>query len=705
MLRFIVKSTFLLLLCLTGLTTTLRPQAKQYSFDHFSSRNGLNTDLVHDIIQDEKGYIWLASLNGLQRFDGNKFTAFYHQPSVATSLPCNHIKSLFTDNEQNLWVITALNRVGIFDKRTYKFKEAPVKWKSTEIPRAVKELFQTKEGNLILLASDGIYIFRSKTSEFVPYDDFIPQPKGWKQNTLTYDKYRNLFLMACDSGIAVFDPITGQLNYRGNNADNNPIIEHFGHETGIYEICSDSVNSFFISGMRQRKPLFHYLDLNKAEKFSFDLSNAFPGLLSSSVTGMTLQSNGRLWIYGKSFIIEYNAKEKEFKPVSNECTDDNGIRFNITYKIYEDREQNLWVATDNGIFLFNPDKDTITRKPPSGIWITDFKIGHRSLQVDSLLKLSRVILPYDNNSITIEFNTLSFLDPNNTTYYYQLEGIDKEWVKADERNQAIYSYLPSGNYTFRVRCKNSEGISSQNHATLLIKVEPPLWKSWWFYAVLALVGVTLFYLMDRQRIRRLVSLQEVRSQIAGNLHDQLNTTLNNINLLSEMAKIKADKDTERSKEYIDQISEKSRHMIEAMDDMLWSISPENDRMQKTLLRMYEYAEGLKNTHGLNVEIIVDKNVELLTLDMRLRSEVFLLFKEVLNNIINSNATNASIRLHCIKSKLLLNIQDDSTWYEKTIVYSSLGMEKLKKKALSLNAKVDIQTDKVGTSISISIPLK
>ncbi|MCR6720322.1 MAG: hypothetical protein NVV59_08495 [Chitinophagaceae bacterium] len=122
-------------------------------------------------------------------------------------------------------------------------------------------------------------------------------------------------------------------------------------------------------------------------------------------------------------------------------------------------------------------------------------------------------------------------------------------------------------------------------------------------------------------------LQRVRSEIANNLHADVTTTLSNINLLGEMAKIKADKDIDRSKEYIDQISAKSHSMIIAMDDILWSIDPENDSIEKTLLRMMEFTDALRNRHAANIELIVDKKIQKLRLSMKTRHEFFLIYKE------------------------------------------------------------------------------
>jgi hypothetical protein len=79
---------------------------------------------------------------------------------------------------------------------------------------------------------------------------------------------------------------------------------------------------------------------------------------------------------------------------------------------------------------------------------------------------------------------------------------------------------------------------------------PPFWLTWWFLGLLALAVIGIFYLIDHERIKKLRALHGVRTAIARNLHEDVNTTLNNINLLSEMARIKADKDIQRSKDIL-----------------------------------------------------------------------------------------------------------------------------------------------------------
>jgi hypothetical protein len=348
----------------------------------------------------------------------------------------------------------------------------------------------------------------------------------------------------------------------------------------------------------------------------------------------------------------------------------------------------------------------VQRTPPPDPKIISFKMANRSLLVDSLNMLKKVTLEYNKNSITIGFGTLSYLRNNKKVFYYQLENLEDDWILADDRHEGIYNHIPPGTYRFKVKTVNGYGIPSKNITTMLIHVKSPFWTTWWFYGLLLLAGILLLYWIDRERLRRLTTLQQVRTQIAASLHQDITTTLNNIHLLSEIAKIKADKDITKSKEYIDQINNKSRRMIDDMDDMLWSIDPQNDNMAKTLERMNEFAEGLKNTHSCTIELVVDEKVKSLKLDMKTRHEIFFIFKEVLINIIQlSTCSESIINIDLNKSTLQIKIYDNGTGLDLKAIQAKSEVKEIYKRADMLNADIDIQSDKKGTSVIMQVPVR
>ncbi len=997
----------------------LAQQAKQYSFTRYHTGAGLASNYVNNLTQDHKRFIWLATVNGLQRYDGHKFVTFRNEAGNPLSLPSDNVAWVFADSQKKLWIATADNKVGIFNTEYFRYTNVPIRANINSTVYAPKSLFQTKAGKLVLfMGVYGIYTLGPGSDEFVP-DTSIDIPKGWKLNDLVEDPVSGRYWMAADSGLAVFDPATRHLSYRKHNIDKNPFITAFENEKTAYEIYVEGNRIFFITwAPRARFPLLHYYDHKTRYLRVFNLCESL-NLGYHELLGQLRQRNGRLWFYGLPFITEFTGGKNPFNPVRNQYNNEQSIKYDRVNNMFEDQEQNIWISTDNGVFLFNPDaqpfnsyylvrpgdkeltegptqailefpngnvwvgcwglglyaydknfnavqlppglrknsgswyiwcmwqhrtsgviwmglqeggmivydpaadkteifyppifegrtirkvtedkegnlwfgtqgghvikwdrrlagnnvhkgysvfhkkglvhsiytgrdgfvwvatlgtglfkinpsdnsfavynsrgpegqrlsadapsdvvqyndsllliangtldvlntktnrvttisthdqlpsnnvlcvqkddngllwlgminglcrlnlerkifimydrRDGITydnfnvagafklangklaftndhnflvfdpsemvqKDPPPDVKILDFKVANNPLRVDSLLKLKKITIDYNKASVSINFGTLSYLRKNKKVFYYQMDKIDDDWVLADEWHQAIYTYIPTGTYTFRVKSVNGYGIAS-NITSLAIYVKPPFWKTWWFYGIIFLMSIGLLYYIDKERIRRLLSLQQVRTQIAVNLHHDINTTLNNIHLLSEIAKIKADKDLVKSKEYIDQINNKSRRMIDAMDDMLWSIAPENDSMQKTLERMNEYAEGLRNNHGCSITLIVEEKVKSMKLDMKLRHEIFFIFKEALNNIIqHSNCTESIINIDLVNSTLYLKIHDNGNGFDVKTSQSNNGLREMMKRAEVLNAVLDIQSDKKGTSLILQVPV-
>ncbi|MFL5808497.1 MAG: triple tyrosine motif-containing protein [Flavisolibacter sp.] len=344
---------------------------------------------------------------------------------------------------------------------------------------------------------------------------------------------------------------------------------------------------------------------------------------------------------------------------------------------------------DHNFLVFDPSRFGQERLPPNPI-ITSFKLAGNSLSIDSIQQTRRAVLRYNNTSIAINFSALSYVQQQKLHYYYMLENLDRDWIKTDRPIEVIYNYLPPGNYVFKVKSENADGITNQQIASLPIIVRAPVWKTWWFYSLIALLVIAILYLLDRERMNKRRSLQQMRSQIGLNLHDEVSTTLNNINVLSEIAKIKADKNIEQSKDFIDQISGKSRHMMEAMDDMLWSIDPENDSMKKTMLRIKELTEGWRIAYDTDIDLIVDNKVQALELDMKLRHELYFYYKEAMSFVVQHiRCSQVFVSFNRTGSRLLIEILSECHSSEDC----TAGFRKaVEKRVKAMSATLDVAAD-------------
>ncbi|MBL7738919.1 MAG: hypothetical protein JNK14_06840 [Chitinophagaceae bacterium] len=424
--------------------------------------------------------------------------------------------------------------------------------------------------------------------------------------------------------------------------------------------------------------------------------------ISGSITSTEKDKTGHVWISTNSALYRLNIFKKIF--VSFNRNDGMTNDYFILSSSYTSPDGTMLFGTSAQFVAFDPLAIPVNANHFPKVMITDFRVMNRSLMVDSVLRLDNVDLATDENSLEIEFSYLKYIKDH--AIRYKLEGLDKNWKIADEDHRATYSYLPPGHYTFIATTLNVEGNPGPNETRLKIYIRPPFWKTWWFFCLLALLIAAVFYWLDRQRLNKLNALQKVRAEIAGNLHEEVNTTLNNISLLSEMARIKADKDAERSKEYIAQISTKSQNMIHAMDDILWSIDPENDTMEKSLLRMMEYADSLKNLYGASIEIALDKKVRSLTPDMKTRHEILLIFKKALGMIVQlAGGRNTLAHIDLFKSRISVKLQDTSAAFDKNTVEIEEAIRDMHTRAAEIGADLDIQCSTDGVAVILLVPVK
>lgn len=196
----------------------------------------------------------------------------------------------------------------------------------------------------------------------------------------------------------------------------------------------------------------------------------------------------------------------------------------------------------------------------------------------------------------------------------------------------------------------------------------------------------------------------MRNNIAENLHQEVNAALNNINILSEMARLKAENNPEKSKEYIEQIHTKSHNMIIAMDDMLWSLDPGNDSMEKTTDRMREYIDALKNRYGVNIDIAVDHKVETLPLNMKMRHDAFLVFKEGLKNLVTLGAENLHVYIKSDRSDLLFITLFDSEHCDMQQLNNLLHRQDLERRLNMIQASIEVDLHKSHSAITMRVPV-
>jgi signal transduction histidine kinase len=184
----------------------------------------------------------------------------------------------------------------------------------------------------------------------------------------------------------------------------------------------------------------------------------------------------------------------------------------------------------------------------------------------------------------------------------------------------------------------------------------------------------------------------------------MGSTLSTINILSAMAKKKLASEPEKANDYIGKITDNSQRMMEVMDDIVWSIKPSNDSMQKIAGRMREFATNVLEAKDIELEFLVDEKVNGVKLNMAARRDLFLIFKEAINNIAKySQAKNASVQLGLHSSRLVMMIRDNGVGFDVEKTEEGNGLGNMQKRADLLKARLQIQsTPSVGTRVILNM---
>ncbi|OJW35577.1 MAG: hypothetical protein BGO54_04515 [Sphingobacteriales bacterium 46-32] len=560
--------------------------------------------------------------------------------------------------------------------------------------RTVRQVREDRKG-FLWIGTEGIGLFRwDPVQGSQKFEDGIIPVKDVPPTSIAHiyiDSKGYIWVASVGLGVYIFNPNDGSL------AQHLPAIDSNGRSTPVEPVVSITEYNDSIMVLAGGTGVHLYNRVTRKLR-----TVGTPETISGVVSAVEKdEASGYLWVSTTQGLYRVNIYNRIF------------VHFDRVDGIADDRflvaasaklpGGRLAFGADNQFTVFNPGEVRINNATPP-ITITGFSLMGKPLLVDSLLNLKRIELSYKQNSITISFSGLNF----NGAYLtrYKLEGVDEDWRVSDKANQAVYTYLPSGTYTFIAKSEDADGKEGPYITRVSIRIAPPFWQTWWFYGLIVLFATSVLYWIDRERIRRLNELQRIRSEIATNLHEDVTTTLSNINLLGEMAKIKADKDIDRSKEYIDQISVKSHNMIIAMDDILWSIDPQNDSMEKTILRMMEYTDSLKNRHAATIQLSVDKKVQSLKLDMKIRHEFFLIFKEGLKMIVQyAEGRNTLINIDLFKNRLSLKLQDSTARLDTNLPEIEAIIRSINTHAAALHAESDIQYDRSGIAVLLMVPVK
>src|SRR5579871_1279289 len=664
-------------------------QFKYISKTPNSSVKQFSTDIT-SFFESSKRDIWISTWGaGIFRYDSNLnlIHNYFHHKNDIHSLgePFSRTWTIAEDEKGKIWVGSQYGMLSVLDMHTGRFTNRII---PEFEKRTIMFIVKDQKKNFWLALHNGFLAkWSNDSNKFSVFKNLYHDNENniHAIDGICTDKKNNIWVGAGDDALDCF------------GETKNTIIKSVlnQHHIILLSLLNDSV----IMGGTLNQGLFLY-NINSGQSNFFTTEN---GLSSNIVFGALADDKNNVWILTNESIEMLNLSSKRVTKFGI----DDGIRDHVFERVfYKLQNGTILAAANSGAIYFNPDSIRSVPPPPD-VTITGLRISQKDISVDSALQYIKIKLPYNQNSIAVEFASLSFRERKNIQYYYKLEGTDQDWINAGEQHSVTYANLPTGNYMFKVMAKNRDGFESNHITSLIIVVDPPWWKTWWAFLIWVIIAAVIFYAVYDYLKKNRDELSVIRQKIATDLHDDIGSTLNSISVYSEIAGKQLQTNAEIAKEILVKMGVASRNMIDNMNDIVWAINPKNDQFENILQRMQYFAGELLSGKNILLQFNADEKAKTIKLPMEKRKNFYLIFKEAINNAYKySNAKTVSVNIGLSTNEMIMNIEDDGSgfdYHQKT--FGGNGLKNMQTRAREIDAQLNISTIKdKGTAIVLKMTI-
>ncbi|WP_282043741.1 two-component regulator propeller domain-containing protein [Winogradskyella flava] len=554
--------------------------------------NSLQYSSVTAIVQDKNDKLWISMDGGGIDVCDKSINEFIHINSSNQAnygLTSDYIEALLIDRSDNLWA-------GSWDKGLFCLKNGAKKFINYTPENTngdlnsnrILTLDEDADGVIWMGTYDsGLHSFNPKTEKFVHYDFGF-----FQKNRLAHTEVRKVVVdynndIWFGSGLGLFKikKLANDELLVASLRDKMP--EEFNNHNSsykIYSIFESSDRSIWI-GTRGAGMCEYNRESN-----TFTWYNEANGLIEENINSITQSLDGNIWLAGNSGITMLNIKDNTFTDyTSNDGLLSNDYNINSAFR---DKDGMLYFGNFQGVDYFNPSDINVNKNVPS-LYLTDFKLFNESVKPnEEESPLEKVISKTDNLTLnskqsvfTIEYSSINYTRPEKNEYAYYLEGYETSWNYVGKKRSATYTNLDAGDYTFKLKAANNDGIWNESPLHLKITILSPWWKSIWAiftYVLLLLIGlyllnkITQIRIKDKQlvayeRNNRLLEkeLNEKKLQFFTNISHEFRTPLSLIiSPLEDIIKNDSSNFSERTKEKHNTIHKNTKRLYRLINELL-----------------------------------------------------------------------------------------------------------------------------------------
>jgi signal transduction histidine kinase/ligand-binding sensor domain-containing protein len=488
---------------------------KKYKFNIFKYRgsnpNSLSYNNVTCFYEDHQSMIWIGTDGGgvnLYNPETGRFKIYKNEPSNPYSVSGNSILCISEDKDHDIWMGTWDAGLDRFDRKTGKFfRYMPDKNNLSSISgRSIWNLAIDKNDTLWLGTFNvGTDLFDKNKGVIRRFRTNKDDPKAivGKRDWIFFEDYEKNVWISTTAGLNFYDSKT------------NSFKKYIFNDNVISAFCKDKDGNLWVgtstNGVYFCKPDGTIL-------YTYDISSGLP---SNEIQSIIEDNRGNIWISSNGGISRLDRKTKKFRNYSKE----DGLQGNQfkQQSFLITRKGEIYFGGYNGFNSFYPDslKDNDFIPP---VYITDFQLFNREVPVGvngsqfqtHISEAKEIKLNWQQSVFSFTFSAINYTYPEKNQYAYIMEGFEKEWnYTTVSRRYATYTNLNPGEYTFRVKASNNDGVWNEKGVSLRIIILPPWWRTLWFRLIMISTIIFIIVSIFLIRIRRLNSQKTVLERLVA----------------------------------------------------------------------------------------------------------------------------------------------------------------------------------------------